>query len=271
MPVVIPLVSAVVAAAVCALAIRERRLRRGIERLAAATLETLLNAIDANDPVTGAHVRRVAQYALVLANAARLDESECREVERVALFHDIGKIYEALFDILHDADKLTPEERKAVRTHPERGCEVLEPLDAFYPELCDGVISHHERWDGTGYPRGLRGVAIPITARIVSIADAFDAITASRRHHDPASIDEAIEKIRAGRGTQFDPNLADLFLAPPILAKIRKARQRIEAQPRARGGGRRRQETAAAPDITFRWRTVPHAQRLPDPAHRKSS
>lgn len=265
----IPLLSAVVAAAVCALAIRERRLRRGAERLGAATLETLLNAIDANDPVTGAHVRRVARYALVLSEAAGLDESECREVERVALFHDVGKIHEALFDILHDADKLTPEERTAVMTHPERGCEVLEPLDAFYPELCDGVIAHHERWDGTGYPHGLRGKAIPITARIVSIADAFDAITASRRHHDPLSMDEATAKIRAGRGTQFDPDLADLFLAPPVLSEIREATRRAQAQPSGRGPGRRRQKAAAAPDITFRWRTAPHAQRLPDSARRR--
>jgi HD-GYP domain-containing protein (c-di-GMP phosphodiesterase class II) len=267
---VIPLVSAVVAAAVCALTVRERRLRRGAERLAAATLETLLNAIDANDPVTGAHVRRVARYALVLGDAVGLNESECRKVERVALFHDVGKIHEALFDILHDADKLTPEERKAVMTHPERGCEVLEPLDAMYPELCDGVIAHHERWDGTGYPRGLRGKAIPVTARIVSIADAFDAITASRRHHDPLNVDEAVEKIRAGRGTQFDPDLADVFLAPPVLSDIRKAMRRSQAQPRTRSAGRRREKSAAVPDVTFRWRTAPHAQRLPDPAHRKS-
>lgn len=267
----IPLVSAVVAAAVCTFAIRERRLRRGAERLGAATLETLLNAIDANDPVTGAHVRRVARYALVLADAAGLDHGECREVERVALFHDVGKIHEALFDILYDADKLTPEERKAVMTHPERGCEVLKPLDAFYPELCDGVIAHHERWDGTGYPRGLRGEAIPLTARVVSIADAFDAITASRRHHDPASVDEAVEKMRAGRGTQFDPNLVDLFLAPPILSEIRKVIRRGQAQPRARGARNRREKTAAVPDITFRWRSAPHAQRLPDSPRRRLS
>jgi HD-GYP domain-containing protein (c-di-GMP phosphodiesterase class II) len=266
---VIPVLSAVVAAAICTIAIRERRRRRGAERLGAATLETLLNAIDANDPVTGAHVRRVARYALILSDAAGLDDSRCHEIERVALFHDIGKIHEALFDILHDADKLTPVERKAVRTHPERGCDVLAPLEAFYPELCDGVLSHHERWDGTGYPRGLRGNNIPLTARIVSIADAFDAITASRRHNDPESIDAAAEQIRAGRGTQFDPDLVDLFLAPPVLSEVRKAYTRGPTQSRS-PGVRRRRKTAAAPDLSFRWRTAPHAQRLPDSSPRRS-
>src|SRR3954464_5834900 len=121
------------------LLIRERRRREAAERFAAASLEALLNAIDANDKDTGAHVRRVAAYALVLADAAQLDEHERKSVERVALFHDIGKIHEALFDIIHDARALTPAERKAIATHPQRGADVLAPLTGFYPDLPDGV------------------------------------------------------------------------------------------------------------------------------------
>ena len=98
------------------------------ERLGAATLETLLNAIDANDAVTGAHVRRVARYSLILCDALELDEPTCRSVERVALFHDIGKIHEAISDIFHESSKLTPAERRAVMTHPQRGADVLAPL-----------------------------------------------------------------------------------------------------------------------------------------------
>src|SRR5438046_1370984 len=103
---------------------RERRARQSVERLAAATLETLLNAIEANDAQTGSHVRRVAMYALIIADATGLDERERKEVERVALFHDIGKIHEALFDITHEPRRLTTAERREIATHPVRGAEV---------------------------------------------------------------------------------------------------------------------------------------------------
>ena len=104
------------------------------------------------------------------------------EVRWSALFHDIGKLHGALSDIFHEQSKLTPEERRAVRTHPQRGAEVLAPLSAFYPDLGKGVAAHHERWDGTGYPRGLKGKRIPLVARVVAIADSFDAITYRRRY-----------------------------------------------------------------------------------------
>src|SRR4051812_19451142 len=179
----IPAVAAATAAG--ALLLRnELKARQAAERIAAASLESLLKAIDANDPDTGAHVRRVASYALVLADAAGLSDHEKKSVERVALFHDIGKIHEALFDIIHDHRKLTPAERRAILTHPQRGAEVLAPLFGFYPDLPEGVLSHHERWDGSGYPRHLRGRRIPITARVVAIVDTFDAITHRRRYRD---------------------------------------------------------------------------------------
>src|SRR5918999_6280182 len=151
-----PAVAFAVGATAGVVIVREHRARRAAERVAAATLETLLNAIDANDSQTGAHVRRVATYALIVADALGLSRRECETLERVALFHDIGKIHEALFDIIHDQSTLTPEEWNAIATHPQRGANVLAPLCGFYPELADGVLSHHERWDGTGYPRRLR-------------------------------------------------------------------------------------------------------------------
>ena len=253
MPPVLPL--ALGAATSSILVARERRTRQQAERLAAALLETLLNAIDANDPVTGAHVRRVARYALILADAADLDETTQRSVERVALFHDIGKIHEALFDIIHDDTALTAEDRQAIATHPIRGAEVLKPLEAFYPDLSEGVLAHHERWDGTGYPRGLRGDAIPLAARIVAIADTFDAVTHSRRYHEGASAGAAGEVIARGAGTQFDPHLADLFLYPPVFRCIEEARRTGPRPRNARGDRRRaRPATIPAPNIPFRWR-----------------
>src|SRR5512132_1551288 len=170
------LVGLIAGSALGALAVRQRRSRRALERFAGAALQTLLNAIEANDEQTGMHVRRVAAYALIIADSAGLDERACRAVERVALFHDIGKIDGALFDIVHEPAKLTASQRREIDTHPRRGAEVLAPLKAFYPELPEGVLAHHERWDGTGYPRGLRASRIPLEARIVTIADTLDAV-----------------------------------------------------------------------------------------------
>jgi HD-GYP domain-containing protein (c-di-GMP phosphodiesterase class II) len=240
-------------AAATGLLYREHSIRTRAERLSAATLETLLNAIDANDAVTGAHVRRVAIFALILGEAAELDERTLRSVERVALFHDIGKLHGALTDIFHDPEKLTPEERRAVRTHPQRGAEVLEPLSSFYPDLAKGVASHHERWDGTGYPRCLKGRRIPLAARVVTIADSFDAITHRRRYSHARSFSAATRAIEDGKGTQFDPDLVDLFLSQPVLSRIEQAMRKANIRAKKRGN-RRGGETHRAPDITFRWR-----------------
>jgi HD-GYP domain-containing protein (c-di-GMP phosphodiesterase class II) len=258
----IPLAFAVAAGIV---AHRERRARQSIERFAAATLETVLNAIEANDAQTGEHVRRVAAYALVIADAAGLDERRQRAVERVALFHDIGKIHEALFDIVHDPTGLTPTERREIATHPRRGADVLAPLAAFYPELPNGVLSHHERWDGKGYPRHLKGANIPLEARIVSIADTFDALTHNRRYRPGQSLDTAVEVIAAGRAKQFDPDLIDLVMLPPVLHRL--ARTHVQQHEGGRHGGRRDGQRERVPDVSFRWRSRSPRPRRVGPAH----
>ena len=257
-----PLVLA--AAATGALYVRERRKRIRIERLGAATLETLLDAIDANNPATGAHVRRVAKYALILAEAADLDGRTQHEIERVALFHDIGKIDGALTDIVNEPTKLTPEEMREIRKHPRVGARVLEPLTSFYPDLAEGVLSHHEKWDGTGYPRHLKGRRIPLTARIVMIADTFDAITHSRSYRSGRSLKIAAEIISQGRGTQFDPDLVDLFLSPPVIDSVRAMMRQRETPKRVERTRRGRPETQDVPDITFRWRTPKPAPQTSD-------
>ncbi len=251
-------------AAAAGLVFREHRMRTLAERLSAATMESLLNAIDANDGETGAHVRRVATYSLILGGAAGLDEHTLHAIERVALFHDIGKLHGALTDIFHEQSTLTPEERRAVRTHPERGAEVLKPLSAFYPELGKSVIAHHEQWDGAGYPRGLKGKRIPLVARIVSIGDSFDAITHRRRYSHARSFSAATRMIAEGKGAQFDPELVDLFLSRPVLAKIEKAMRDSHMPRKKERGNRRRGETQPAPDINFRWRPRSPESRSPD-------
>jgi HD-GYP domain-containing protein (c-di-GMP phosphodiesterase class II) len=246
------LVPLTVSAAAGGLLYREHSIRTKAERLSAATLETLLNAIDANDGVTGAHVRRVATFALILGEAAGFDDKTLHSIERVALFHDIGKLHEALTDIFHDQSKLTPEERRAVMTHPQRGAEVLAPLSVFYPDLGKGVAAHHERWDGTGYPRGLKGKRIPLTARVVAIVDSFDAITHRRRYSHARSFNEAVKAITEGRGTQFDPDFVDLFLTADVLAKIEKGTRQAN-MPLSKRKNRRQGEIQPVPDVTFRW------------------
>jgi HD-GYP domain-containing protein (c-di-GMP phosphodiesterase class II) len=252
------------------LLVRERRRRQAAERLAAATLESLLNAIDANDAETGAHVRRVAAYALVLAEAAGLDEHEKKAVERVALFHDIGKIHEALFDIIHEHSDLTPAERRAILTHPRRGAEVLAPIAPFYPDLAKGVLAHHERWDGRGYPKHLRGRRIPLAARIVTLADSFDAVTHNRRYRNGRGPSAAARVIAAGRGTQFDPQLVDLMLLPPIFDQIVAQERNYNRRPRKLHHERRRGRHEDAPDVMFRWRTEPREPHLRDLTHQRS-
>ena len=240
---------------------QERTGRQSAQRFAAAALETLLNAIDATDAQTGAHVRRVANYALILADAAGLDEHDTRIVERVALFHDIGKIHEALFDIIHDHHELTPAERRAILTHPQRGADVLAPLNGFYPELPRGVLAHHERWDGTGYPRQLKGRRIPLSARIVAIADTFDAITFHRRYSRGRSVEIAHDIILADRGKAFDPELVDLFILPPIFARFRATERTVAAWTVPVHQRRTGEEEQNVPDISFRWRPGRHGAR----------
>jgi HD-GYP domain-containing protein (c-di-GMP phosphodiesterase class II) len=236
---------------------------RLVVRLAAAAFESLLHAIDANDPETGGHVRRVAITAVVLARAADWGEVRQHRVERVALFHDIGKINGALFDVMRGTVGLTPTERRLIATHTDRGAEVLAPLASFYPELPAAVRAHHEWWNGKGYPRGLRGTAIPFEARIVTIADVFDALTHRRRYKAALPVGRADELIAAGRGAQFDPDLTDLFLSPPVQEEIAAAQRAHTARPgvRPRGGARSDPRKQAGPrrdtpEIAFRWRAT---------------
>jgi response regulator RpfG family c-di-GMP phosphodiesterase len=184
-----------------------------------------------------------------------LDGHVLRSIERVALFHDIGKIHAALYDIVHDNTVLTPGERRAIATHPARGAMVLAPIARFYPDLAEGVLSHHERWDGTGYPRKLRGPRIPLSARVVAIADTFDVVSHGRSYRRGKSLDSAADIIANGRGTQFDPALVDLFLLPPVLDRMVAARDLLRT-PRKHAADERRvgHDDPVAPDVRFRWR-----------------
>jgi HD-GYP domain-containing protein (c-di-GMP phosphodiesterase class II) len=131
---------------------------------------------------------------------------------------------------------------------------VLAPLKPFYPELPAGVLSHHERWDGTGYPRGLAGRKIPIEARIVSIADTFDAVSHTRRYHRGRGTAAALRIIEQGRGTQFDPDLVDLIMLEPVASCMLTQLRSAHASRRTGDGARPSHMKEHVPDVSFRWR-----------------
>jgi putative nucleotidyltransferase with HDIG domain len=178
-----------------------------------ATLETLMHALEAKDPQTRLHSERVAEIARDLARKVKNgDEAYAQAVYRAARLHDIGKIGIPEFVLLKPGS-LTPEERQAIEKHPEFGAEMLKPgaKVAFEPLVYNIILYHHERWDGRGYPKRLAGHEIPEEARIVSLADAYEAMTAGRPYRKAKSPEEALREVQELSGIQFDPRLVEAF------------------------------------------------------------
>jgi diguanylate cyclase (GGDEF)-like protein/putative nucleotidyltransferase with HDIG domain len=175
-----------------------------------ATIEALAAAIDAKDQMTRVHIRRVQAYAARLAEALNLSPGEIQAVRTAALLHDIGKLAIPAH-ILSKPGPLTPEEFAKVRIHPQIGAEIIASVPFPYP-VAPIVLSHHERWDGTGYPQALSGDAIPIGARIISVVDYFDVITSERPFHNALSLDSALALMKHEAGRALDPALVDLFV-----------------------------------------------------------
>jgi HD-GYP domain-containing protein (c-di-GMP phosphodiesterase class II) len=159
---------------------------------------------------TRGHSERVAVYSEVLARGLTLPDSEIRRIVQAGVMHDVGKIG-VRYDMLNKPGKLTPEEIAVFRQHPEKGKRILEPVPCLHG-LIDGCWCHHEWFDGGGYPRGLSGQNIPIVGRIVSIADAYDAMTSDRAYRRALAHEVAIGEIERCAGTQFDPELSDAFV-----------------------------------------------------------
>jgi diguanylate cyclase (GGDEF)-like protein/putative nucleotidyltransferase with HDIG domain len=170
----------------------------------------LLKAIDAKDRYTLNHSVNVAAYAAMLATAAGLNEQAGETVKYAALLHDVGKIGISK-RILTKRSPLTNSEYERLKRHPQIGANIIKDIGILAKEI-PIILHHHERYDGTGYPHGLRANEIPLGAKILSIADAFDAMTTSRDFRDKFSKKEAIQVLIAEKGRQFDPNLVDLFL-----------------------------------------------------------
>ena len=174
--------------------------REVIERSTAA-LEALSATVDARDTYTAGHSRRVATFSVEIARELGLDDMELVGVDQAALLHDIGKIA-VPDDVLLKEGPLSSAEWIVMRSHPEEGARIIERL-GYLDEVVPGIRYHHERPDGRGYPDGLLGDEIPLTARIIHVADSLDAMTTKRLYRDGRSFEEALEEIRRGRGTDF--------------------------------------------------------------------
>lgn len=171
--------------------------------------EALAEAVNIRDPYTGGHVRRVVDYSLQLAESLNLTDKEKEDLRLSAILHDIGKIG---IDgaILRKAGNLSPEEEALMRKHAEIGAKILGFVDEM-KDIIPGVLHHHEKFDGSGYPDRLKGEGIPLSSRIIAITDAFDALTTDRPYRAKADVPGALETLRRESKTHFDPRLVDLF------------------------------------------------------------
>ena len=182
-----------------------RQIRMGNE-----TILSIANAVEARDKRTGRHSFRVAVYSMLIAAELGFSDEELENIRQISLLHDIGKIG-VPDSILNKPAKLTAEEYNTMKTHVDIGGEILKDF-SYIKNVADGAKYHHERYDGKGYTSGLKGEDIPLTARIIGIADAFDAMTSKRVYRKAMKMEAVIEELKNGRGTQFDPKLVDIML-----------------------------------------------------------
>jgi energy-coupling factor transport system substrate-specific component len=175
------------------------------------TILAIANTVDAKDERTSLHSHRVAEYSVMIARELGQSDEECEMLRKTALLHDIGKI--GIPDsVLNKPGKLTDEEYEIMKSHVVKGAEILKDF-TIIDHVWEGALYHHERYDGKGYTLGLKGEEIPLNARIIGIADAFDAMTANRVYRKKLNFEIVLEELNKGRGTQFDSQLVDILLA----------------------------------------------------------
>ncbi len=194
---------------------RTTELKRALSELEIAQAETvqrLSMAVEFRDEDTGAHIERIGRFSVLLAEHIGMDADFCERLRHAAPLHDVGKV--AIPDaILLKPGPLTPEERAIVETHAEEGHRLVRGSSSSILDMAATIaLSHQEKWDGSGYPRGLKGEAIPIEGRIVAVADVFDALTSDRVYRKAFTIEEGVQMMREQRGRHFDPVLLDAFM-----------------------------------------------------------
>ncbi|MCX7944744.1 MAG: GAF domain-containing protein [Deltaproteobacteria bacterium] len=199
-----------------AIAIENARLFEETQRTYYETIKGLAQALEARDSYTRGHSERVTKYALLIAEELGLNEDQKKLISYAGLLHDIGKIGIA-DNILNKKATLSPDDRKVIENHPLFGDQILGPIK-FLKEAQRIVLHHHERYDGSGYPSKLKGEEIPLLARIITVADSFDAMTSDRPYRKAFSLDEALNELKTKAGSQFDPKIVEVF--EKIIAKF---------------------------------------------------
>ena len=190
-----------------------RHMAAELERSYDITIEAMGDALDLRDEETEGHSKRVTAYAVALARSMELGPDQLKTIARGAFLHDVGKI--AIPDaILLKPGRLTPDEMEIMRSHCEHGYNIVSKIP-FLADAAEIIYAHQERFDGSGYPRGIRGEEIPLGARIFAIADVLDAITSDRPYRQRSSFAQAMVEIERCRGRQFDPRVVDAFLRMP--------------------------------------------------------
>jgi methanogenic corrinoid protein MtbC1 len=214
---------------------RTSELKRALSELEIAQAETvqrLSMAVEFRDEDTGAHIERIGRFSVLLAEHIGMDSEFCERLRHAAPLHDVGKV--AIPDaILLKPGPLTPEERAIVETHAEEGHRLVRGSSSSILDMAATIaLSHQEKWDGTGYPRGLKGEAIPIEGRIVAVADVFDALTSDRVYRKAFSVEDGVQMMREQRGRHFDPVLLDAFME--VLGRSGPdAREQLRSDPAA--------------------------------------
>jgi HD-GYP domain-containing protein (c-di-GMP phosphodiesterase class II) len=196
------------------IAIHNAMLLEERERQFQSVLQVLASSIDARDPLTAGHSQKVTDYAAGICYEMDMPKDFCDMMRVASLLHDYGKIG-INDDILKKKGPLTFEEREEIKTHSEKTRRILDQVNfaGIYSQVPEVAEAHHEKWDGTGYPRGLKGEEIPIGARILAVADVFEAITAKRHYRDPMPLEEALSILESERHRQFDSRIVDAFMA----------------------------------------------------------
>lgn len=212
-----------IAAATCwvpILGLRQvQRTNLELEQTNEELLELMVKSIEARDPYTSGHSRRVQQFSLTIARAVGLGDRQVELVGRAALLHDVGKIHEKYASVLTKQDKLTPEEWAIMKEHPVDGADLIATMTRLR-DVVPSVRHHHENWDGTGYPDGIAGDLIPIAARIIRFADTIDAMTTERPYRRPLTSSQVRAEVIRCRATQFDPGIADQLLNSPLWSTL---------------------------------------------------
>lgn len=194
-------------------------------------LDLMVAAIEARDPYTSGHSQRVARASKIVARAIGLRPADVERVGIAALLHDVGKIDEAFAPILAKEGRLTPEEWELMKRHPIRSAELVGLLSSLR-DVVSPVRHHHENWDGTGYPDGLKGSDIPLASRIIMFADTLDAMTTDRPYRKALGMDEARAEFLKFRGRQFDPDIADRIVSDEVWAELYDScREKVELAP----------------------------------------